>query len=658
VRTIERVDAPVDPQGDHLEALFGSPAEEEESPAVARKGPPERSRRAAGGALATAFYFVVACLCYWPTGPLDASRIVFRPRSDLAQGAWFVEWVAYAVTHGLNPFFTNYILAPHGANLALDNTSPLLSLLVLPLTLSVGPIAAFDLLFRLGLALSGAGIYFMLRRYTRWWPAAVIGGLVFELSPYLIGHAHKHVFLTWVIFVPLLVLAVDDWLVSQRRGAVASGLLVGLLAGLQFLVSVEVLVNCAVFFAIGLLYLALTHRDQVRRRWAAAWRGASVAAPVFACLAGYPLYMMTFGPERPSAGLHDLTNLGQYHGDLLAPFLPSRYIWGHFTSAATNFVYGSPSENGFYLGVPLFLLLVYFAWRWRHDIVIATSGVVATAAFVLGLGSRLYVGGKAVFSPMPFSLITHLPLLKNLEAARMSLFIWFGAVVILAVGIDRLKAEGWRWQAGRRADVRRAPAPVGGNRLRAALACAVIVVSLAPVMPHLPIMSRRASEPVFFSTPRQLDSIPKGDIVLTYPYNYAPYDAPMLWQAMSGMRFRILGGEATVPGPRGVALSHAGPNAPPPLYYLLLAAAPSLREHWYRDPPNPTILVPMLRSFLRQNDVDDVLVSRHALHSGFMSQLVTAALGTRPLVLGGVDLWLHVRDDLDGGHAGHGSASG
>src|SRR5947199_63172 len=27
---------------------------------------------------------------------------------------WMLAWVPYSITHGLNPFFTDYLLAPHG----------------------------------------------------------------------------------------------------------------------------------------------------------------------------------------------------------------------------------------------------------------------------------------------------------------------------------------------------------------------------------------------------------------------------------------------------------------------------------------------------------------------------------------------------------------
>ncbi|HLI45031.1 MAG TPA: hypothetical protein VKU92_11275 [Acidimicrobiales bacterium] len=612
---------------------------------------PRRWRRVAAGLGATAFFLLVGFLCYWPDSPIASGRIVTRPTSDLAQGLWFVEWFAFALTHGLNPFYTHYLLAPKGANLALDNTAPLLSLLVMPVTLLAGPLAAFNLLFRLGVGLSGASTYFMLRRYTSWWPAAALGGLVFELSPYLMGHAHRHDFLTFVVFVPMLVLLVDDWLWSCRRGPVASGLLVGLVAALQFLVSVEVLAGTAVVLAGTVAVLAARHRQAVRSRLARLWKGGLAAGGLFLVLTGYPLWMLLYGPQRPAAGLHDLSNLAHYHGDLLAPLFPSSFTWWHFSNVAQRFVYASRVEDGFYLGAPLIVLLGCLAIRFRRDRVVAIGALVAIAAFVLGLGPRLYVDGKDLHVPLPFALLTHLPLLRNLEPARMTLFMWLGAVTVLAVGLDRLRAAGWRWRspaATERGRHLRSASP--GAWPRALLACVAVAVALAPVMPRLPIASKRVGAPPFFVTSRDLRLVPTGALVLTFPYNLAPYDAPMVWQVTSRMRYRILGGEATVPGPEGVALSHQRPQAPAPLATLLVSSWRNSHGQWDLHPPDGPELVPMLRSYLRREGVDDVLVVQKALHSVLVARIVTEALGSSPLVVGRVDVWLHVRSALDGRH--------
>src|SRR5262249_12274082 len=166
---------------------------------------------------------------------------------------------SHALTHGLNPFFTQYLNAPRGANLAIDTAMPLLGVIGTPITLLAGPVATFNLLLKLGLAASGASMFWVLRRYTTWCPAAFAGGLLFAFSPYLAGQAVRHVFLSFVPLVPLFIPLLDDWLVSRRRSPVRSGLLLGLVAALQYLISPEILLTSAMMAVAGLAWLALRH---------------------------------------------------------------------------------------------------------------------------------------------------------------------------------------------------------------------------------------------------------------------------------------------------------------------------------------------------------------------------------------------------------------
>src|SRR5215469_14146942 len=243
--------------GDHARELGEVPAE---PPAGARSGSP-RLRSVLAIAGAGAVYFVLACLAYWPATPLDGSRLAGCACGDPEQQTWFLAWTSYALTHGHSPFLTSYLHAPVGANLAIDTSMPLLGVLGMPVTLLAGPIATFNLLLRLGMAASGASMFGVLRRYVSWWPAAFLGGLLFAFSPYLADQAVRHLFLSFVPLVPLFIPLLDDWLVSRTRTPLRSGLLIGLVAALQYLISPEIVLTSALMAAVGLAFLALRYRD-------------------------------------------------------------------------------------------------------------------------------------------------------------------------------------------------------------------------------------------------------------------------------------------------------------------------------------------------------------------------------------------------------------
>src|SRR5215472_9344522 len=354
---MRRLPSPSARSDDHDRHLGGVPAPP--SPAGARSAP-SRLRSVLVIGAAGAVYFVLACLIYWPATPLDANHLPGCACGDPEQQTWFLAWTSYALTHGHNPLVTSYLHAPWGANLAIDTSMPLLGLLGMPVTLLAGPVAAFNLLLRLGLAASGASMFGVLRRYVSWWPAAFGGGLLFAFGPYVANQAIRHLFLSFVPLVPLFIPILDDWLISRTRTPVRSGVLLGLAAAAQYLISAEILLTSAIIAAVGLAYLALRYRAAVAERISTFVRGVAVAVPVFLLIAGYGIWMLLAGPYRPVGPVHVLSGLTRYHADLLSPLYPT----GHqlfapaaLASAGNCLPAGATLEDGFYLGFPLLVLL-------------------------------------------------------------------------------------------------------------------------------------------------------------------------------------------------------------------------------------------------------------------------------------------------------------
>ena len=86
---------------------------------------------------------------------------------DPPQSIWFLNWWAYAIRHRVNPFLTKFLFAPAGANLAWSTTFPLAALIALPITWSLGPIAAYNILCLLAPALAGWAAFVLCRWITR-----------------------------------------------------------------------------------------------------------------------------------------------------------------------------------------------------------------------------------------------------------------------------------------------------------------------------------------------------------------------------------------------------------------------------------------------------------------------------------------------------------
>ncbi|HET7245602.1 MAG TPA: hypothetical protein VFJ07_12305 [Streptosporangiaceae bacterium] len=653
-------------------------------------------RALAEASAAGAVYLVLACLLYWPATPFGTGHLPGCACGDPEQQTWFLAWTSHALTHGLNPFFTHYLNTPRGANLAIDTAMPLLGVLGTPITLLAGPVATFNLLLKLGLAASGASMFWVLRRYTSWWPAAFGGGLLFAFSPYLAGQGVRHVFLSFVPLVPLFIPLLDDWLVSRRRSPLRSGMLLGLVAALQYLISPEILLTSTIMAAAGLVWLALRHPRAAGERAGALARGVVTALPVFVLIAGYAMWLLIAGPDRPAGPVHILSGLARYHADLLSPLLPTSHQLlapGALAAAGDRLPAGATIENGFYLGLPLLVLLCYFAIRYRRVPLVAIATVIGLAAFILGLGAKLTVNGTAIGIPLPFAVFTHLPILQNLEPARLSLYVQLAAAVIVAAGLDRARAHGWgRASAaaghGRPAAGQGQPSPVGalvpatvpatGKGLgqppvprpgpagvpasgdpgspgrgegpparrhagwsRSAVVVAVGLVALLPIVPELPIHTHLIHTLRFF-TSTKVREVPPGAVALTFPFELAPRNDAMMWQAASGMRFRVLGGDVFVPGAGGRSTWHPLPQGPPVLAQVLKAG------QYTNTPPPPMTAsaVAAIRELCARSHVAAVFVDRKALYGHLFDLLVHRALRMPGRAEGRLSVWLHVQRDL------------
>ena len=110
----------------------------------------------------------------------------------------------------------------------------------------------------------------LLLRWVDWWPAAVVGGLVFGFSPFVLANlAVGHLDLVVLALVPLAAGALDELVVRQRRSPLWVGAALGLVLVVQFFVSTEVLVMVVGAAVAGLVlvvvYAAVFARARARR---------------------------------------------------------------------------------------------------------------------------------------------------------------------------------------------------------------------------------------------------------------------------------------------------------------------------------------------------------------------------------------------------------
>ena len=589
----------------------------------------------------------MAYFAYAPVPPLGGGRIYSScPCGDPAQQAWYLAWTPYALLHGHNLFYTTQLNYPAGVDLGSNTLMPLLGVLAAPFTLTIGPAGALVLMMRLGFALSAVSMCFVLRRWTTWWPAAFLGGLLYGFSAYMLGQGNTHLHLLFVPLPPLFLALGDELLVRRRWNVRKTGLWIGLLAALQYLIAAEVLATCLLMAAIGIVFLALSHPREVRAGAIRLVEAGAWAAVPFLILTAYPISTDFSGPGHIAGPSQPTSLLSSYHTDLIAPFVPTkdqRFGPAGWFALADKFGNGNYQENGSYLGIPLVVALLGIVCWGRRVAMIRFAAFMAVVAFVLSLGPHLEVAGHQTVIPLPYAVLLHVPLYAGGVPARFTLYLQLFCAVLVAVGVDRLRRRarsGWWIGARHAATSRTGTSP----RLREGLVLGAVAIAFVPLFPRFPDVTTSTNLPPYVAD-GTLASDTAGSTLLTYPYTEFPWNTPMLWQANSRMSFALLGEyrdhhQAERTGVVDTAGAGPGRDAD-----LVAAAAEGVPPG--QSPPLTPALETQLRAFLKRYGVGTIVVQPIGKDPGLVLTDLTRALGVPPSNMGGgLYVWTRVQQLL------------
>jgi hypothetical protein len=451
---------------------------------------------------------------------------------DPEETIWFLRWIPWAISHGSDPFVTSQINAPVGVNLMWNASIPFLSLVMAPVSLTVGSVAAYNVAIVLSIAFSAWCCFIALRRWTPGVVGPIVGGAIYGFSPYLISHAALHLNLAAAWAPPLFLILLDEILVRRRRSPWKLGVALGLLSVAQFLTSEELLatsvVSAVVFVADLAAVVGVRRRNEVM---VAARRGAVsvvVATVTFLVVAGWPLAVQLLGPLRLEGRVQDVEI---FSSDLLNLVLPTPYqlIAPDAATRLSRDFSGLFHEAGAYVGLVLLVLLVAIVARRWSDARVRVAGSMAALMFLVSLGPTLHIAGVSTGWPLPWWPLSHLPLLEHALPGRLTMFMWLAIGGIVAIAVD---------------GALRRPARSALPRL-VALGAAVALCLPAPLgSSTIPI-------PPFFERWSE-QGIAADDIVLFAPYfTNGAGAAPMIWAATAGDEPRMYEAYAYVPSPDG-----------------------------------------------------------------------------------------------------------
>lgn len=550
-----------------------------------------RLRPAALGAALSAI-LPLALVCALGGGGLFShfgSTVVGRnPSNDFQIMAWSLRFWPWAISHGRPLTHTGLLWSPSGFSTLWMTTIPLPSLVAAPVTLTAGPLAAYNVLMLAAPALAGVAAFWLCVEVTGSVSASVVGGVSFGLSPYLLGHLmSEHLNLVLVFPLPLLARAAVRYMrarMSRRRFVLTSaGLLLAVLGcSLELFTDVTVLLG-----ATGIVMLAVAGRSRPRfAKLAVGYTWAYVALAPLLALVAVLAFDAPHGPVmHPAADFStDLANLALPTPTLLLGSLGSlAHISGRFV--------GNIGERDGFLG-PLLLGSAAAAWTaWRR---VWPAVVILVLSVLMSFGPVLALVGKPLFSLPSISAV---PAVGAALPARFAVFASLAAAVLTAYWLSSMPAR--RWGAGAALTLLVAISVVPNFRLPADARNAWAYSSRSA-------WSTKVARVSFTPTARNVLVLPAGDRTDS-----------LWWQASNGMQF-------------GLAMPGA-PFVPP-----ALAADPTVVQIVDNVLPQLQGSIPgaaRLRSLLVSRHIDTVVVTHAAGHQWL--GLVRRAVPVAPEVADG-----------------------
>ncbi len=512
------------------------------------------------------------------------------------------------VFDGAAPFFSDRFNVPVGVNMMANTSILALAIPLAPITHFFGGGVTVALLVTAGLGGTAFAWYWVLSRHlvnTR--AAAAIGGAWCGFAPAMVSHANGH-----VNFVSNYVLPFIVWQVLRLRepGRVwRGGIILGLLIVLQIFINEEALLFTAMTLGLMAAGYAAMAWSEAKLVWKHFCAGIGVAALTSGVLVAYPLWYQFFAP-------------GNYHGQ---PFAPTDYVtdvaslgWFARQSLAGNaeltrvLSVSATEDNTFWGPVGLVMIVVATVMLWR-SVALRATAIAALVVLLMSFGPELRIFGRDTGIPLPFGLISHIPVIDLVSVTRFAMVPAAVAGILLAFAADR---------AGSLSPKRRRLFWIG------------MVLALVPLIPKpLPVVQGDPM-PEFITAGTWRQYVPEGKTLVTVPL-------PDVTSGRTGQRWATLN-NLDYPTPRGYFMGPANPpwddtgswRAPHRYTSQLLW---SVREYGYVPQLSEADKAAIAQDLAYWRAGVVVLVPESRNEAALRSVLVEA-LG-EPQTVGGVEIW-------------------
>jgi hypothetical protein len=620
--------ASADPPTDHasVTAIHAKPSSFDTLSLVGPSGRSGLSRaaRTVGFHLgALALFTVPAVVLWWNVWSGHPANTLTCACGDPAQQVWFTAWPAWAIAHLQNPFFSNVVNVPHGANLLSNTSGTLVGVVLAPITWLFGPVASTNVALSLAPALSAWGCFAAVRPLVAWKWGALPAAFVFGYSSAIYTSLlFGHVSVSLLMFPPLIFTLLHEIVIRQEHSVRRDGLLLAALVVAQFLVSPEVLVICGMFAVVGFVAVCVVGWRQLRGRAAHALPALGLAFVVAGALLAYPVWFGLAGPQAVTGVLFAIAPITG------AP-LTGIAVPGSYRAMGTGYVRfaGYLGHNGpppDYLGGGLLVAALASVVVARRRALAWLLLLLAVVAFWLTLGAYA-MGAPSWFHHvwLPWRELSKLVLLKEILPDQLAPFVALFVAFLVAVGLDALFVHyrpASSWLAVHR----------GATTIAATVAVGLLAVIPLFVTFDVPVAVRPVKIPPYMRTVAR--TVPVRTVMLTVPYAVSGVTQPMLWQAVDDMRFDLAGAALKTPGRHGGPVGKGAPGSARRIMTdLTLGGAP--------EPSGTPAEIATLRHALRTWKVERVVVAGASRDPVYATGFFTMVLGVAPTQQAGAQVW-------------------
>jgi hypothetical protein len=288
-------------------------------------------------------------------------------------------------------------------------------------------------------------------------------------------------------------------------------------------------------------------------------------------------------------------NTTPFGTDLLEMFIPTHtLLLGYLPplDAISSRYSHNVIENGAYIGVPLFVIVLwFFKSRWKLPETRFVAIMLATI-YVASFGARLHVAGHTLFG-MPWKLLTRVPLINSAFPNRFSMYVSLIVAIIAPIWIAELDA---------------------GIAAKSAIVAAIVLFMLPSLNASRYVT--KLDTPDFVRSGMFRNYLNPGETILALPFG--EMGSSMNWQAAARMYFGIAEGHFG-PTPKSFlawpivgAFLDGGeiPDAPAQLNAFMATHGVTAVVFRQQDPSAASWRAMLAASEAKAQDVDDVVLAR------------------------------------------------